>query len=316
MRKRIKGNASLNIARVLLCTAILGTGCGGMAGSEAVTQAEIRAATAVADVASLQSDLDDQREVAADEFRRSDELESELVKIRAALTDERDRSTALTADLESVMQDLEAADRRADEAEQAIQAVLVRYDKEIRADAQTAWEAELAEACGEAGNGSSPIRRYVDHNDQLAIIGTEDELVELVAACADPFRSRTRQQRLDADCEAGSADAITRDPDGLKGSCFMMFVVPWQWDSRTGECNFLGSWDGSNLGLRRFDYDGDGLFRAPTDVCDESLSDADQGDLLQVWGTLQGPYRYDTAAGGTNEIPDFVLRHAVLVTKD
>jgi len=94
-----------------------------------------------------------------------------------------------------------------------------------------------------------------------------------------------------------------------------MHVIPTQWDSRTGRCNFLGSWDPNNLGLRRFNYDGDGLFRAPADVCDEDLVDSDQDDLLRVWATMTGPYRYDTAAGGTNVVPDFTIRQAVLINK-
>ena len=67
--------------------------------------------------------------------------------------------------------------------------------------------------------------------------------------------------------------------------------------------------------MRRFSYDGDGLFRAPNDVCETDLPEADQDDLLQVWVTLEGPYRYDTAAGGTNEVPDFSIRRAVLISK-
>ena len=108
---------------------------------------------------------------------------------------------------------------------------------------------------------------------------------------------------------------MIKGPDELAGNCYIVFVIPWQWDSRTGLCNFLGGWDSSNEGTRRFNYDGDGLFRAPPAVCTDQLSDADQDDLLQVWVELTGSYRYDTAAGGTNEIPDFTILRAVLITK-
>lgn len=159
------------------------------------------------------------------------------------------------------------------------------------------------------------MSNYVAFNDELAIIGERSELVELVAECAAPLRARSEEERLAQECEVGSVDAVIKDPEGLAGSCFTMFVIPFQWDSRTGECNFLARWDSANLGTQGFRYDGDGLFRADEEVCDRDLSGADQDDLLQIWGTLIGPYRYDTAAGGTNEIPDFIIQRAVLVAK-
>ncbi len=94
-----------------------------------------------------------------------------------------------------------------------------------------------------------------------------------------------------------------------------MFVVPFQWDSRTGDCNFLGNWDGVNRGTRSFRYDGSGLFQAGPSVCTDDLDGADEDDLLKVWVEVVGTYNYDTAAGGTNAVPQFSIVKAELVSK-
>jgi len=235
----------------------------------------------------------------------SERLRADEAEELAAAKTENNRVAAL---LSASERDLAAAEERASELES-------KYDTEIRAEAQNLWEVEVERACAEAGDGVLAVSNFVRYTDQLKPIGTEKELVELVTECAEPIRSRSEAQRLDADCEQGSPDQVTRDPSALAGTCYVVYLIPWQWDSRTGKCNFLANWEGTNLGTRRFDYDGDGIFRAPDEVCDRDLSDADQQDLLKVWATLTGSYRYDTAAGGTNEIPDFTIQKAELVAK-
>lgn len=51
------------------------------------------------------------------------------------------------------------------------------------------------------------------------------------------------------------------------------------------------------------------------ELCSDQLGDADQDDVLKLWVTLVGPYHYDTAAGGTNEVPEFKIVKATLVKK-
>jgi hypothetical protein len=69
------------------------------------------------------------------------------------------------------------------------------------------------------------------------------------------------------------------------------------------------------LGSRRYRYDGDALFVALDAVCQSDLAEADQDDVLRVWGLLVGPWTYDTAAGGTNEVPQFSIRKAEVIQK-
>lgn len=98
---------------------------------------------------------------------------------------------------------------------------------------------------------------------ELEILGTKDALVSAVETCAAPLRNRSGEERLNADCSVGDPDAVSKDGSGLAGECYVVFAVPFQWDSRTGDCAFLANWDSSNLGIYGYRYDGDGLFRAP-----------------------------------------------------
>lgn len=318
------------VACLGLCLAIGLAGCGNEADSElvAVMEAEIESVreTANADLATAESESQQEidsllatiAEAEAESASSADsvaELTQEVEAAAADLTEARDQVDALEGELQEATRQLIRQTNRADEAEASVVSLMAKYDVEIRADAQAAWDAELAAACEEAGDSTSAISRHVDHTDELAIIGTEEELIALVTACAEPLRNRSEQEKLSAECELGSVDAVTKDPEDLAGECFVIHVIPTQWDSRTGPCNFLGNWDPNNLGLRSYSYDGDGIFRAPPGVCDEDLAESDQDDLLQVWVDLTGPYRYDTAAGGTNEVPDFRIRRAVLIRK-
>ncbi|MEZ5378828.1 MAG: hypothetical protein R2733_20170 [Acidimicrobiales bacterium] len=247
------------------------------------------------------------------------ELDTSTATIES-LEDELDTATAsLEAEQEAAGELRETVERLEGEVaagEAELRELRLRFDPEIKAAAQTAWDVELPRACAEAGAGTGLIASYVDHTDEMEAVGTRAELIDAVTACAEPLRSRTEAEKLDAECTPGDVDAVLRDTDSFAGSCLVMFVIPWQWDSRTGECAFLGSWDPNNLGVRyRYKYDGDGVFRADPSVCAEGLADADQDDLLKVWATATGTFRYDTAAGGTNEIPDFTIRKVELVAK-
>ncbi len=257
--------------------------------------------------------------------------ESETVELQARLDTATETITSIETDVETANDALETQQASAEEAEAKITTLetdlaaraaelvelRLRFDPEIKLAAQAAWDAELAKACESAGAGTGLIEAgYVDHTDEMAAIGTRAQLVDAVTACAEPLRNRSAEEKLDAECAPGDVDAVLRDTTTFVGDCLVMHVIPWQWDSRTGECTFLGSWDPNNLGAAySYEYDGDGVFRADPPVCSDGLADADQDDLLKVWVTVTGTFRYDTAAGGTNEIPDFTLRKVELIAK-
>lgn len=245
----------------------------------------------------------------SDEARAEmDSLRDERDEMETALGDAEDEIERLSTETDSLEADLLAA-------ETEVEGLRVGFEPELRAQAQEEWDAEVGRACESAGDASDAISNHVSYDESWRAIGDEMTLVGQVEACAEPLRARSEAERLADECQAVDVDAVTKDPDGLAGSCYQMFVVPWQWDSRTGECAFLGYFDPSNLGTRSFSYDGDGIFLFPDEVCGGALSDADQDDLLRVWADLIGPFSYDTAAGGTNEIPQFVVRAAELIQK-
>ncbi len=243
------------------------------------------------------------------------DLEGELATVIAAEAETADELAATVEALESAEGERDRAFEDLAVAEARTQELLNTYDAEIRADAQEAWDAEVARACESAGDGTAPIATFVTYTPALEPIGTETELVEAVEACAVPLRERSEEERLNDECEVGDPDELTRGTSSFVGDCLVVYAVPFQWDSRTGDCNFLGNWDGRNQGTRSWRYDGDGLFRAGATVCSVDLDGADQDDVLKLWVEVLGTYRYDTAAGGTNAVPEFEIRKAELVQK-
>ncbi len=287
--------------------ATLISACG--ADTSELEAAQAEAAAAGSEATELQSDLEAKLTTIA-------ELEAELASSSDLIETQTEAADQLTNEIETLRSELADAESDRSAAQAELEAVRIQFDPEIKAAAQAAWDAELAEACDAAGNGTGLISSFVDHTEEMSAIGTRAQLVDAVTLCAEPLRSRSEAEKLDAECSPGDVDAVLRDTDGFVGDCLVMHVIPWQWDSRTGECTFLGSWDPNNLGARySYKYDGDGIFRAGPSVCGDGLADADQDDLLKVWVTVTGTFRYDTAAGGTNEIPDFTLRRVELVAK-
>ena len=303
MHPRIRKPALLTAALVMLASACGDASADELAAlqtesSETITQLETDLAARDDTVAELNADLTALETASTEEAA---ELSAEVATLTASLADaETERDTAIA--------DAAAASAREQE-------LLNIYDAEIRADAQVAWDTEVASACATAGEGTASIGTYVTHTDQLGIIGTRIELIDAVVACAQPLRDRSEEEKLAADCTVGDPDALTRGTDSFVGDCLVVFVIPFQWDSRTGDCNFLARWDGVNRGTRSFRYDGDGLFQAGPTVCVTDLDGADQDDLLKLWVNVVGTYNYDTAAGGTNAVPQFSIVKAELVSK-
>jgi hypothetical protein len=66
-----------------------------------------------------------------------------------------------------------------------------------------------------------------------------------------------------------------------------------------------------------FEYGDDGFFTFGllADTCPQ-LDGIDADDHIKVWGTVEGPYDYDTAIGGTNSIPQLDIEKVELVRKE
>lgn len=44
-------------------------------------------------------------------------------------------------------------------------------------------------------------------------------------------------------------------------------------------------------------------------------AEADEEDLVQVWGTVVGAFSYETAIGGTNTIPQVLAQYLTVMRK-
>ena len=301
-------NRTLRLVPLVLAAGLIASACGDASADElAALQMESSEA-----ITQLETDLEDRYETITQLNADLETVETETTEEISALTSE---VATLTASLEDVEAERDEAIAAASDAEAREQELLNTYDPEIRAAAQVAWDAELASACAEAGDGSGAIASFVTHTDEMTAIGTRSELIDAVTACAQPLRERSAEEKLNADCAIGDPDALTRGTSAFVGDCLVMFAIPFQWDSRTGECAFLARWDGANRGTRSFRYDGDGLSQAGSTVCTNGLEGADQDDLLKLWVEVVGTYTYDTAAGGTNAVPQLTIVKAELVSK-
>ncbi len=239
------------------------------------------------------------------------EIAAELADAQAELEAEQQRVKTISKERDDEADARRAAVETTDELQLVVDELRAKYEPEIRAELEQARAAEIERACAAAADNQTGYDSIVEWDDEWRHLSSKAKLIEEVAACADPLRARGVRER----CEPVPADQVVRQTETLAENCYQMWVVPWQWDSRTGECAFLGKFSSTNHGTRAFRYDHDALFALPAEVCEAALGDADQDDLLQVWAVLVGPYRYDTAAGGTNEIPEFAVVDAELVTK-
>jgi hypothetical protein len=116
-------------------------------------------------------------------------------------------------------------------------------------------------------------------------------------------------------CEPVDVDAVVKDPDAFEGDCHVMYAAIWQYDSRTGACSFLAAVSDRSHRYR-YQYGDDAAFSSASDTSCPSLEGIDADDHIKVWATGMGPYRYDTAAGGTNEIPLWSIEKVELIRKE
>lgn len=248
--------------------------------------AEVEALTAerdelVAEVSQLEGDNDSMQEQLA-------ELEAEL---------ERARNEAAAA-----RESAEAAETRAADAEATAEELRLRYDPEIRAELQAAYEAEIARACADAEERwQTPISSVVRWDPDWSPVATQADLIAAVDECAAEERSKTVEQREAerlASCERVDVDAIERDSDAYTGVCVHMYVEIVQFDANTGRCSFRGEMSAVRS-TSWLDYDGNAIFLTEDDsVCPE-LDGIDNNDYVEIWAFGSGSFTYDTTIGGS-----------------
>lgn len=243
---------------------------------------------------------------------QTDELETSLVAAEQ-------RASALESELADRESEVEALASERDDALAEVERIRLKYDDEIRAELQGEFDSELARACAEAEQDvDAPVSDLVDYDQRWAPVGSQADLIDAVAECAADERAKTAEQREAArlaECQTVDVDAVVKNPSAFEGQCYVMYAAIWQYDSRTGPCAFLAGVS-SRSHRYRYEYGEDAAFVSTSDTVCPELDGVDADDHIKVWATGQGPYRYDTAAGGTNEIPLWLIEKVELVRKD
>ncbi len=276
--------------------------------------------------AELESELAEDRSATA-------ELESELVAAEEQVTGSAERYTSLldrlrTAEdlavgLEQTVASLEdevaglATDR--DKAQDEAEELRLRFDDEIRAELQSARDAESDRACEEAKDQwSAPISSMIRWDDEWDAIGTRADLLAEVEACATSERSKTAEQREAerlAACELASPDEIEKDPDSYRNDCVRLYAYIVQFDTNTGKCAFRAE-IARSYSTRWYDYSGNVFFSAQSTSSCPELDGIDNHDFVEVWATGTGHVNYDTQIGGTASAATFDIEKIVLKRKD
>ena len=187
-----------------------------------------------------------------------------------------------------------------------------------------AVEEEIERACGAAVDRyRTAVSSLIRWRSAYSSVMSRDEMTAAVEDCAEPERSQAaeRAEFLD-NCERISVDQIEKNPDGLKGECFVMYGRIVQFDSNTGPCSFHAN-IARNQSSRWYDYDvrstfgyeDDEILSAFRQDCPE-LDRIDGDDFIKVWGTVLGSFSYDTSIGGSNTVPSFKIEKVELVRKD
>lgn len=245
-------------------------------------------------------------------------LQSERDALEDSLSDAEVHVTELDEELADREDEVRSLRQQRDDAEAEVEELRLEYDDEIRAELQSAFDAEVERACAAAEQDvEASIPGLVDYDTDWEPVGSRAELHEAVEACAADERAKTAEQREAerlAACDPIDVDAVVKDPDAYLGECLVVYAAIWQYDSRTGPCTFLASMS-DQPHQRSFEYGEDGAFVADDDTCSQ-LDGVDADDHVKIWAEGAGPHSYDTAMGGSNEIPLWSIEKVELVRKE
>ena len=102
-------------------------------------------------------------------------------------------------------------------------------------------------------------------------------------------------------------DELKKDPDALTGRLVTYKAEILQYDSRTTTASMIVSVTNNGYG---FWSDSVHL------LLDPALGvNADENDLIQIWGTVIGSYTYDATMGGSNTLPQLAVQYLTVTSK-
>ena len=264
---------------------------------------------AEAELAGLQSELDDAHATVVELEAQTEELEDALATAEGEARRNADGRNR--------------AEQEAAALEEEIAELTERYDPQIRAELEDAVDAEITRACQAAEEDiDADITDLVDYDAAWDPVTDQDSIVEAVTDCASEERSRTAEEREQArlaDCETIDRGQVERNPDAFEGDCLHMFARIVQFDSATGPCSFharVAAEHASSLGgydvRSAFGYEDSPLLSTLVQDCPD-LDGVSNNDIVEVWATGLGSYSYDTAIGGSSVVPSFKIDTVELV---
>lgn len=193
-----------------------------------------------------------------------------------------------------------------------------RLAEERREELRAEVDEEIARACRVlSAQRRATASSVVRWDSEWEEITSRDRLQKAVEDCANK-----RVAEALAECERINVDQLEKNPDGLTGTCLVMYAYIVQYDSATGPCSFHAELSRSRS-TRWYDYDVRSTFGyldnelASSVVADcPELDRIDTDDYIKVWATVLGSFSYETTMGGTNHVPSFRIEKVELVRKN
>jgi hypothetical protein len=113
--------------------------------------------------------------------------------------------------------------------------------------------------------------------------------------------------KFKSDARSIPYEQLKKDPDALVGTVVTYKGQIFQYDSRTTTASMIVSVTNKGYGIWT-----DNLYL----LLDPSLgANADENDLIQIWGTITGSFSYETASGGTNTLPQVLVKYLTVTAK-
>lgn len=168
-----------------------------------------------------------------------------------------------------------------------------------------------------AGLSSSPSTadragRFSVHVSGLQLGTNQVTLTATLGGHRDNTLSMTIQRTLSeaaykASVQNVSYPQLVKDPAALKGVIVHFQAQVFQYDSRTTTSHMIAAVTNSGYG-----FWSDNVW---LDLSPSIAASITQKDVVEFWGTVVGPYTYQTSIGGSNTIPEINAAYMNLLQK-
>lgn len=152
------------------------------------------------------------------------------------------------------------------------------------------------------GAGPAMVRWEASYRAQVAAQSTAVATVNQdLAASVSPPPSTSAEAKYKASAVTLPYALLVKDPSALKGRVVTYRAQVFQYDSLTGTSHFLAHVTDSGYGIWTNLIFADVNPTVAAHACDSSI--------IQLWGTVVGPYTYPTTLNGTNTVPEIRIEY-------